>query len=68
MESTTVYGAIFAIFTEVLGWLIESLGTVSTLFWANGALTFLGTLSVIGLAIAVCLLLISIVRAILRFR
>lgn len=52
---TTVITAITAVFTAIGQWLVTAITAMEAVFWAEGALTFVGTLAVVGLAIAVIL-------------
>lgn len=60
--------SIFAVFTEVLNWFIESLESVTTIFYGAEGLTFIGGITVISVAIAVVLMVVAMVRSLLRFR
>lgn len=60
--------AIFAIFTAVLDWFGTALATVSAIFYADGALTFIGTVCLVGLAIAVVVMLIAMLRSLIKGR
>lgn len=62
-----VLEAILAVFAAVGEWIVESIGTMVPIFYAEGALTFLGTLAVAGLAFSVVFLLIGIVQKFLKF-
>lgn len=62
---TGVVDAIFAVFTKILDWFIASLGSVSTVFYADGALTFIGTITIVGLGIALVTLVLAWVRSLL---
>lgn len=61
---------ILSVFTGIGSWIVSQLGTVSNLFWntSTSSLTFLGVLSVSGLAFAVIFLLIAILQRFLHFR
>lgn len=63
-------GGILTVFTGIGSWIVSQLGSVSVLFWStsSNSLTFLGVLSVSGLAIAVILLLIGMLSRFLAFR
>lgn len=56
------------VFTSVASWFTEVMPTILSIFYAEGALTFLGVLAVAGLAISVVLLVLNIVRGFLHFR
>lgn len=58
---------ILAIFAGVADWIVETLPTVTSLFYAEGALTFLGVLAVGSLAISISFLLIGIIQRFLHF-
>lgn len=61
-------GSIFDVFGGVGSWISGQLGASTSLFWTGESLTFLGVLSVSGLALAVVLLLVMVVVRFLRFR
>jgi len=67
-EPVSPVAGIFGVFTGVGSWLAGQLGTTASLFWNGQGLTFLGVLSVSGLALAVVLLLVMVVVRFLRFR
>lgn len=60
--------AITTAWTEIMSWVTTSLASVQTVFYAEGALTFLGTLAVISVAIGVCFLLIGVIQNFLHLR
>lgn len=62
-----VLEAILAVFAAVGEWIVASIATMVPIFYAEGALTFLGTLAVAGLAFSVVFLLIGIVQKFLKF-
>ena len=61
-------GSITQVWTDVMTWITTSLGSVQTVFYAENELTFLGTLSVIGVAIGVGFLIIGVVQNFLHLR
>lgn len=61
-------GSITQVWTDVMEWITTSLGSVQTVFYANDQLTFLGTLSVIGVSIGVGFLIIGVVQNFLHLR
>lgn len=63
----TVLGSVFEVFTAVIQWFVTSLGSVTSMFYASGSLTFLGVLAVAGLAVSVSLLVMNLVKSYLRF-
>lgn len=65
---TTVVTAVTSVFTAIGTWLVEAITAMEAVFWAEGALTFIGTLSVIGLAIAVILMVLAMIRSYLQLR
>ena len=67
MEGSVVT-AILAVCTAVGEWFISAVTMMTALFWSNGALTFIGTLTVMGLALAIILLVIAAIRSALKLR
>lgn len=61
-------GTITTVWTEVMTWITTSLGSVQEVFYADGALTFLGTLATIGVSIGIALLIVGIVQGFLHLR
>ena len=68
MAETGILAAILAVFSQVGTWIVTTLPTFFTLFYAEGALTLLGTLGVAGLGISVIFLLIGIIQRFLKFQ
>ena len=66
--TTTILDAILAIFVAVGEWISDAVTAMVPMFWAEGSLTFLGTLAVAGLAFSVAFLLIGIIQNFLHFR
>lgn len=64
----TVLEAIFAVFTAVGDWIVGAIAKLTPMFYAEGALTFLGVLAVAGLALSVIFLLIGIIQRFMHFR
>lgn len=65
---TTVIQAITGVFTEIGTWITTTLGDFSEVFYADGGLTFIGTLSIASLGIGLVMLLINKVKDFLQFR
>lgn len=67
-------GVITTAWTSILTWMVTSINSIQAIFYdatANnneGALTFLGTLAVIGVAIAITMLVVRIVSDFLHLR
>lgn len=60
---------VFPIFTGIGAWIVSSVSGIIPMFYTDAeGLTFVGTLAVAALAIAVVLLLISLVRRFFQFR
>lgn len=55
-------------FTMIGQWISGATSSLTTMFWANNSLTFLGTLAVAGLAFAVAFLIIGLIQRFLHFR
>ena len=66
MES--VITAVTSVFTAIGTWLISSITAMEAVFWTGTGLTFIGTLSVVGLAIAVVLMVLAMIRSYLQLR
>lgn len=63
----TVLESIFAVFAAVGEWFVDAVTALIPMFYAEGALTFLGVLAVAGLAISVVFLLLNIIQNFLHF-
>ena len=69
MEATTgVLAAILAVFTQVGNWITTAVTALTPMFFAEGALTFLGVLAVSGLAFSVIFLILGLIQNFLHFR
>ena len=69
METTNaLLTAIFAIFTQIGNWITTTLPTFFTLFYAEGSLTFLGVLAIVGLGMSIVFLLLNIIQNFLHLR
>lgn len=64
----TMISAITSVWTEIMTWITTSLASVQTVFYAEGALTFLGVLAVISVAIGVAFLVIGVIQNFLHLR
>lgn len=65
--------AITTVWTDVMEWITTSLASVQDVFYTTGtggtgSLTFLGTLSVISVAIGIAFLVIGVIQSFLRLR
>lgn len=60
--------AITTVWTEIMTWITTSLASVQTVFYAENALTFLGVLAVISVAIGVGFLVIGVIQNFLKLR
>lgn len=58
----------FSSFTMIGQWISGAANTLTSMFWSNNSLTFLGTLAVAGLAFAVSFLIIGLIQRFFRFR
>ena len=67
-------GSITSTWTSIMEWVTESLGDIQVVFYdatansGDGALTFLGVLAVISVAIGIVFLLIGVVQNFLHLR
>lgn len=67
--TTTVLGAIFEVFTQVVSWLTGAVTSLIPMFYvAETGLTFLGVLAVAGLAISIVFLVMGVIQNFLHFR
>ena len=64
----SIISVVMAVFSAVLNWFAESMAAVSALFYADGALTLIGVMAVIGLAIGVFTVVLAIVRSLIKAR
>lgn len=60
--------AITQVWTEIMTWITTSLASVQTVFYDGNALTFLGVLAVIGVAISIAFLVIGVIQNFLKLR
>lgn len=66
--ASSIVSAITTVFTAIGTWLVGAITAMEAVFWVDGALTFIGTLSVIGLSIAVILMVLAMIRSYLQLR
>lgn len=64
----SMINAITGVWTSVMTWITTSLASVQTVFYAEGALTFLGVLAVISVAIGIAFLVIGVIQNFLKLR
>ena len=64
----SILSAILAVFSGVAAWFVEIIPVVVSIFYAEGALTFMGYLAVIALSISVVFLLVGVISNFLHFR
>ncbi|MBQ8302019.1 MAG: hypothetical protein IJX97_00530 [Clostridia bacterium] len=66
---TTVVSSILEVFSALVAWFTETIGDVGAIFYvAETGLTFVGTITIIGVAIAVTLMVIAMIRSLLRLQ
>lgn len=65
---TSILSSIFAVFSEVGTWIVSAVTDLIPIFYAEGALTFLGVLAVAGLAFSVIFLVLGLIQNFLHFR
>lgn len=66
--ATGIVGGITAVWTEVADWIVTTLPNVVKVFYADGKLTFLGTLSVVALGVSVFFLIMGLIQKFLHLR
>lgn len=65
----TVVSSILSVFTAILEWFVTSLGAIGGIFYtAEAGLTFLGTVTIIGFAIAIVTMVVAMVRSLIKSR
>lgn len=66
---TAVITAITSVFTAIMEWISTAIAEITPIFYvAETGLTFLGTLTVMGLGISIFFLLIGVISNFLHFR
>lgn len=60
--------SVLGVFGSITDWIVSGVSSVQGVFYANNQLTMLGTLAVIGVAIAVAFLIIAVVQRFLHLR
>ena len=66
--TASVVSAITAVFTAIIEWVITAITAVVAVFWTGEALTFLGVLALLALAISIFFLLMGLIQNFLHFR
>lgn len=66
--TSNVLTAVLDVLESIASWVVESMSTLTTMFYGEGGLTFYGILAVAGLGISVCLLFLNIIQNFLHFR
>lgn len=64
----TIVQTIFAVFTSISEWFVETIASLTPIFYAEGSLTFLGTLALCSLGIGIIMLVINRVVSFIQFR
>ena len=59
--------SVLSVFKALGSWIVSVISTLIGLFWVDGSLTLVGTLSVCGLAISIIFLIILLVRRFFNF-
>lgn len=66
---SAVITAITSVFTAIMEWISTAIAEITPIFYvAETGLTFLGTLTVMGLGISIFFLLIGVISNFLHFR
>lgn len=63
-----IWTSISSGWTAISTWITTSLGSLQSLFYADGDLTFMGALAIIGVGIGVIFLLIGVIQNFLHLR
>lgn len=65
----SIIGQMTGVFSKIADWIAESVTAITPMFYtAEGGLTFLGTLGVVGLAFSVVFLIMGIIQNFLHLR
>lgn len=65
----TAVESVLAVFTALIDWFVSAIGSVVPIFYvAETGLTFIGGVTVIGVAIAVTTLIFATIRGMLRLQ
>lgn len=64
----SILASIFEVFSSVGEWITSAVTDLIPMFYAEGSLTFLGVLAVVGLAFSVVFLIIGLIQNFLHFR
>lgn len=64
----TIVTDVMGVFSAVATWFAEVIPTVLGIFYAEGSLTIIGTLAVLGLAVAITTLVFNYIKDFFRFR
>jgi hypothetical protein len=67
-EEPTVVDNISNVWSNILLWITSSINTVTGIFWTGTQLTLIGTLALVGTAIALCLLIFYKVKDYLKLQ
>lgn len=63
----SVITAILSVFAAISEWIVTSVQAMIPIFFADGALTFLGTLSIAGLSFSIVFLLLGLIQKFMHF-
>lgn len=70
----SILTAMFAVFSAIADWMIETVPKFEALFWTTassgdgGSLTLLGVLAIAGLGVSICFLFIGIIQKFIHWR
>lgn len=67
-EEPTVVDSISNVWSNILLWITSAINTVVGIFWTGTQLTLIGTLALVGTAIALCLLIYNKVKDFLKLQ
>ena len=62
----TPVGAFLALMLEVVSWFGSAVEAIVPIFWADGAFTFVGAITGVGVSIGFTLLVVAMIRGLLR--
>lgn len=64
----SIISSVMEIFTAILNWFTTSMTAVSNLFYADGNLTLVGVMALLGLGIGVFTVVVGIIRSLIKAR
>jgi hypothetical protein len=64
----TVIDSILGVWTSLINWFTDSIGSVTEVFYTESGLTFLGGLTILSIALGIATMIVATVRSYLQMR